>query len=278
MQAALELTQRWPVDHVSAAVVVGDRVSTIGEQDLVYRIASLGKTMVGWVAMVAVEEGTISLDQPWGQPGCTIRHLLSHAGGYAFDGAEPIARPGSRRMYSNTGIEMVADAIAKASSMTFDDYLHAALLEPLAMTATDLRGSPAYAIWSSGRDLTSYVRELMRPTLITEDSAACATTTAYPALAGVIPGLGKYDPCPWGLGFEVRGDKQPHWTGTSNSRETFGHFGGSGTFLWVDPGALGGRSVGCVALTDRPFDEWAAEALLLWPQFSAAVIAEAQVG
>ena len=53
--------------------------------------------------------------------------------------------------------------------------------------------------------------------------------------------------------------------------ETFGHFGGAGTFMWVDP-AVG---VACLALTDRAFDEWAAEALRAWPEFSDAVLAEA---
>jgi CubicO group peptidase (beta-lactamase class C family) len=272
--AALELTQQWPVDHVSAAVLVGDRVETIGDQDHLYRIASLGKTMVGWVAMVAAEEGIITLDDALGQPGCTIRHLLSHAGGYPFQGAEPIAKPGRRRAYSNTGIEMVADAIASSADMTFDEYFRAALLEPLGMASTAMRGSPAYAIWSTARDITAYVAELISPTLISADSARCATTVAFPELAGVVPDLGRFDPCPWGLGFEVRGHKQPHWTGTSNSPETFGHFGGSGTFLWVDWGFAGGPAVGCVALTDRPFDEWAAHALQAWPALSDAVIAE----
>lgn len=274
MLAALELTQQWPVDHVSAAVLVEGRVESTGEQDRRYRIASLGKTMVGWVAMVAVEEGIISLDDPLGQPGCTVRHLLSHAGGYPFEGSEPISAPGRRRAYSNTGIEMVADAIAHAAEMSFDEYLRAGLLEPLGMSATELRGSPAYAIWSSLRDLTAYVAEVMSPTLITGESARCATTAAFPDLAGVVPDLGRFDPCPWGLGFEVRGHKSPHWTGTRNSPETFGHYGGAGTFLWVDSGSAGGPALGCVALTDRPFDEWSAHALQAWPAFSDAVIAE----
>jgi len=278
---ALEQTQRWPVANVSAAVVgaqagaSADVVATVGDQDRVYRIASLAKTVVGWVAMVAVEEGTIALDDPLGQPGCTVRHLLSHAGGYAFDGPDPIARPGARRMYSKTGIEMVADAIAHAADMPFDEYLRGAVLDPLSMTVTELRGSPAHAMWSTARDMCSFVRELMCPTLISVASATCATTPAFSDLAGVIPGLGRFDPCPWGLGFEVRGNKTPHWTGSCNSPETFGHFGGAGTFLWVDRGIPGGRSVGCVALTDRSFDEWSAEALVLWPQLSDAVIAEA---
>ena len=66
------------------------------------------------------------------------------------------------------------------------------------------------------------------------------------------------------------GDKSPHWTGRTNAPATFGHFGGAGTMMWVDPAA------GCalVALTDRPFDDWSIEALQLWPALSDAVVAE----
>jgi hypothetical protein len=42
--------------------------------------------------------------------------------------------------------------------------------------------------------------------------------------------------------------------------------------MWVDPVA----DVGVVALTDRMFDEWSADALRLWPEFSDAVLAEAR--
>jgi CubicO group peptidase (beta-lactamase class C family) len=166
--------------------------------------------------------------------------------------------------------------------MPFAQYLQEAVLSPLGMSATELRGSPAHAMWSSCADLAAFARELIAPTLITRESAATATTPAFAELAGVIPGLGKYDPCPWGLGFEVRGDKSPHWTGRHNSPSTFGHFGGAGTFLWVDRGAASqpttARAVGCVALTDRPFDEWAADALALWPAFSDRVLAEVAAG
>ena len=60
-------------------------------------------------------------------------------------------------------------------------------------------------------------------------------------------------PNDWGLGFEIRDGKSPHWTGSANSARTFGHFGQSGTFLWVDPDA----GVALVVLTDRRFGEWA---------------------
>jgi CubicO group peptidase (beta-lactamase class C family) len=81
----------------------------------------------------------------------------------------------------------------------------------------------------------------------------------------VLPGFGRQSPNDWGLGFELRDGKQPHWTGIRNSPRTFGHFGRTGTFLWVDPdGALA-----CVCLTDAGFGPWAQAA---WPALSDAVL------
>jgi CubicO group peptidase (beta-lactamase class C family) len=154
--------------------------------------------------------------------------------------------------------------------MPFADYLTEAVLEPLGMTTTSLRGSPAHACWSTVGDVVAFVGELRRPRLVSAATAADATSVQFPELAGIVPGMGRYTPCPWGLGVEIRGAKHPHWTGTRNSTGTFGHFGGAGTVLWVDPGA----AVAWVALTDRPFDEWAEEARRAWPALADAVIAE----
>ena len=99
------------------------------------------------------------------------------------------------------------------------------------------------------------------------ESLAEATRVAFPGLNGLLPGYGNQRPNDWGLGFELRDHKSPHWTGGLSSPETFGHFGQSGTFLWVDPQA----GAACVALTDRKFDQWAIEA---WPPFTDGVLAE----
>jgi CubicO group peptidase (beta-lactamase class C family) len=79
------------------------------------------------------------------------------------------------------------------------------------------------------------------------------------------------EPNDWGLAFELRDAKAPHWTGSRNSPRTFGHFGAAGTFLWVDPAA----GVACGVLTDREFGEWAKDA---WPAFGDAVLAEPEYG
>lgn len=268
---ALDLTSDWPVPHVSAAVLsAGHVVATIGDVDRVQRLASLSKPMVTWATLVAVEEGLVELDGPVGQPGCTLRHLLSHAGGYPFDGPQPIARPEVTRIYSNSGIELAAQTIASEAGIDFTSYVHEAVFDPLAMTSSALRGSPAHQIYASLADTCRFVAEVMRPTLIHATTAAQASRIHYPTLPGIVPGVGRYEQCPWGLGFEVRGSKKPHWTGTTNSPRTFGHFGGSGTMFWIDPD----RDLGVVALADLDFDEWARTALKVWPELSDAVISE----
>jgi CubicO group peptidase (beta-lactamase class C family) len=269
---ALRLTDSWPVDNVAVAVVHPDgSIETSGDQTRQFRIASVAKLITTWACLIAVEEGIVSLDQPVGQPGCTLRHLLCHAGGYGFDGAQPIAKPERTRIYSNTGIEMAATTVADAAGISFEKYLDEGVLQPLRMSTTTLNGSPAHRMWSSAVDMTRFILEVRQPRLISLPTATLARTPQFPDLNGTIPGVGRFSPCPWGLGFEVRGTKSPHWTGTTNSPDTFGHFGGAGTFLWVDP-AVG---VACLALTDRAFDEWADEALRAWPVFSDAVLAEA---
>jgi CubicO group peptidase (beta-lactamase class C family) len=109
----------------------------------------------------------------------------------------------------------------------------------------------------------------MHPRLITAETGVLVRTIQFPPLGGVIPGLGSFSPNPWGIGAEIRGDKSPHWTGTTNSPSTFGHFGGSGTMMWIDPTI----DTALIALTDRDFDEWAPDALVAWRSLSDAVVA-----
>ena len=268
---ALQLVDGWDVPNAAAAVVAADGrlLGAIGDLDHEFRLASLTKVATGWAAMIAVEEGIIDLDDPVGQPGCTLRHLLAHAGGYPTNGADAVAKPGRRRIYSNTGIQLAAAAIEQRSGMSFASYLHEAVIAPLAMTATRLDGSPASGMRSTAADLVRLLGELQRPQLLSSAGAVEAVTIQFAGLAGIVPGVGRFDPCPWGLGIEIRGEKSPHWTGTTNSTATFGHFGAAGSMLWVDPVA----ECALVALTDRAFDDWP-EALGEWTALGDAVISE----
>jgi CubicO group peptidase (beta-lactamase class C family) len=194
-----------------------------------------------------------------------VRHLLAHASGLPFDSGPPIAPPGTRRIYSNAGFDQLGHVLADGTDMPPADYLREAVLAPLGMASTELRGSPAQGAWSSVDDLSRFARELLGPSLVSTSTLADATTVAFPGLAGVLPGIGRLTPNDWGLGFELRDSKSPHWTGARCSPATFGHFGRSGGFVWVDPVA----QVALVCLTDREFGPWS---LTAWPSMSDAVI------
>jgi CubicO group peptidase (beta-lactamase class C family) len=224
------------------------------------------KLLTGLAVLVAAEEGTVDLDEAAGPPGATLRHLLAHASGLPLDGDEPLAEPGRRRIYSNTGIERAAQLLEEHAEMPFADYFAEAVVRPLGLRGR-LAGSPAHGYRGPLDDLLAVGRELLAPTLVAPETLAEAATVQFPGLTGVLPGLGRMEPNDWGLTFELRDSKSPHWTGSRNSERTFGHFGASGTFLWVDPDA----GLACGALTDRRFGDWAKEA---WPPFGDAVLAE----
>ncbi len=258
----------WPVDNVAVAVVPPNgEPAAYGEREREFRWASVTKLLTAYAVLVAAEEGTIDLDEPAGPTGSTMRHLLAHASGLPFEAGMPIGRPGAKRVYSNPGIELAAEIVASRAEMPFEQYLSAAVLEPLGLGAV-LRGSPAAHLYGSLDDLVRFAGELLEPRLIAAETLAEATTVQFPGLAGVIPDLGRFDPNDWGLGFELKDGKHPHWSGSTTSPRTFGHFGGSGTFLWVDPEP----NLALCCLTDREFDPWAMEA---WPKLSDAVIDEA---
>ena len=264
---ALRQIDGWPSLTAVAALVSAEGViAAHGPREQVFRWASVTKLATSLAVLVAVEEGSVDLDQPAGPPGATLRHLLAHAAGYSFDEARILAQPGTRRIYSNVGIEAAAAVVEEAAGMPFDDYLRAAVLDPLGIRA-ELRGSPAHGLRGSVSDLLLLGRELLAPTLVTRETLDEATVVAFSGLSGVLPLFGRQEPCDWGLGFELRAGKSPHWTGSRNSPRTFGHFGGSGSFLWVDP--VAGVALAC--LTDLDAGPWIRAA---WPALSDAVLAE----
>jgi CubicO group peptidase (beta-lactamase class C family) len=237
-----------------------------GPRDVELRWASVTKLLTGIALLVALEEGTVELEEPAGPLGSTLRHLLSHASGLPPDEGPPLMEPGRRRIYSNYGIELAAELVAERSGMPFADYFRASVVEPLALVGT-LHGSASWGYRGPLDDLLKLGRELLAPRLVSRETLDEAISVQFPGLAGVLPGWGRMDPNDWGLTFELRDSKSPHWTSANNSSRTFGHFGAAGTFLWVDP-ELG---VACGALTDKEFGPWAVDA---WPAFNDSIIRE----
>jgi CubicO group peptidase (beta-lactamase class C family) len=269
--SALDAVADWPVTSVSAAVVGPSGVlASHGDTRQRFALASVTKPLVARAAQIAIEEGVVELDTPAGPPGSTVRHLLAHATGYSMNSPELMAEPGKRRVYSNYGFQVLAETLEQSSGIEFGQYLAEAVFDPLGMADTSLEGgaeAAGFGATSTVADLAAFARDLLRPATVSEQMHAEAIDVQFPGLAGVLPGFGVQRPNDWGLGFEIRDAKSPHWTGSANSGRTYGHFGQSGTFLWVDPEA----DVALVVLTDRNFGDWAYP---LWPALSDEVLRE----
>jgi len=253
-----------PTTQVAAVLHHGRVVDRRGATADPRPVASITKLATAWAVLVAVEEGAVTLDDPAGPGGSTVEHLLAHASGLDFDSDRVLAPPGARRIYSNTGYQVLADHVGRATGIPFATYLTEAVLAPLGARTAELRGSPAAGLHASVDDLLLLLAELRSPRLVHASTAATATSCAFTGLAGVVPGWGRHDPCDWGLGPELHGTKRPHWMGDRCAPGTFGHFGGSGTLLWFDPTV----DLGCIAFADRPFGDWA---VAVWPSQSDAV-------
>jgi CubicO group peptidase (beta-lactamase class C family) len=264
---ALGQIDAWDVPFAAAGVTGADRVlATHGDTGRVVRLASVSKPVTALAVLIAAEEGTLDLDEPAGPHGSTVRHLLAHASGLPFEGGEPIAAVGGRRIYSNEGFRVLGELLALRAEMPFDVYVREAVCRPLRL-GLDPRGHPGAGMHASLNDVLAFARELLRPTLVAAETLDEMTTVQFPGLDGVLPDYGRFSPLDWGLGVELRGEKEPHWSGRLTSPATFGHFGGSGTFLWVDPE----RELACACLTGQEFGEWAK---IAWPRLSDAVLTE----
>ena len=266
----------WPVRHGGAALQtasgVEERWVDGTDHGAWWPVASVTKLLTTMAALAAVEAGHLDLDQKVDSEGATVRHLLAHASGLPqADGSGRRRPPGQRRIYSNAGFRLLGEVVADSVGTAFETWLRASVLDPLGMRSTRLaerngiESDPAAGAVATLGDLVLLARCLLDrgAPLIGAELFAEATRVQYPGLAGLVPGVGRFDPCDWGLGFELRDDKRPHWMGERRSPAAFGHFGASGCFVWVDPEA----ELAVAAVTDRPFDDgrWA---MATWPAWS----------
>ncbi len=263
---ALRQIDAWPVAFAAAGVAGPDgEVATHGDASRVVRLASVSKPVAALATLVAAEEGVVDLDEPAGPPGSTVRHLLAHTSGLPFEGTTPVARPGQRRIYSNEAFRVLARHLAQRAEMPFSVYVRRAVCEPLGI-GLDPHGDPGSGMHASLHDVLAVGSELLRPTVVAVETRDEMVSVQFPGTVGVLPDYGRFEPLDWGLGVQLN-TRPASWMGERASARAFGHFGGSGTFLWVDPEA----DVVCAALTEREFGEWAKVA---WPLLSDAVLGE----
>jgi CubicO group peptidase (beta-lactamase class C family) len=269
----------WPVSQGGAAIIGPDGVEERWvdgtERERPWPVASVTKLLTAMATLAAIEAGHLELDQRVDEEGATVRHLLAHASGLPMSRGQSRRRAvGERRIYSNEGYRVLGELVEDAVGISFPAWLASSVLEPLEMGSTGLQdrkgfaADPAAGAVSTLADLTRFARCLLGrgAPVISAELFGEATSVQFPGLAGLVPGVGRFDPCDWGLGFELRDDKRPHWMGERRSAASFGHFGASGCFLWVDPEV----PLAVAAVTDRGFgdDRWG---MATWPAWSDAL-------
>ncbi|HHW83351.1 MAG TPA: beta-lactamase family protein [Actinomycetales bacterium] len=256
------------LDFECSVVVVNpiDAVATYGDPRRIFEYASVTKLITTYSILWAKDRGLVSLDDPAGPEGSTLRHLLAHASGLPFEKHTPLQPVGRRRIYSNTGINEAALHTERAIQMPFASWLKETICRPLGMDTAELWGLPSHQMRGSAIDLAEFARAVLNGLMLEPATFKEATTPVFPELTGVTPGYGRQGENTWGLGFEIRSHKEPHWTGHNNSPRTFGHFGWAGSFLWVDPRA----SLATVFLGAQPFSE---THINIWPDLSDRILA-----
>lgn len=264
MDDVLHRIDEWKPSTAAVGVLHDGGHSDHGPTDQAFPLASVTKLLTAYGVLIAAQDGLLHLDEPAGPDGSTVRHLLSHASGLppAEDG--PVTSAGKRRIYSNWGYEILGELVAERTGSEFAEHLAFEVFEPLRMETTRLDGSPAAGAVGTVDDLLLFAAEVLDPTLLDAATVEEATSPVFADLDGVLPGFGRQKPNSWGLGFEIRGSKDPHWTGPRMPARVCGHFGQSGSFLWIDRET----GVACAFLSDQAFDSWAAE---VWPEFNQAV-------
>ncbi len=212
-----------------------DVLSIDGDTDTSYEWRSVTKALSALATLIAVDRGIVHLNDPAGPPGSTLRHLLAHASGLHFEEGPAPQTPERRRVYSNLGFHEIEAHVSERVGMPFQDWTRQEVLEPLEMNSVEFYGPAAWGARGNVWDVLSLGIEMLTPTLISPELGLKARTVQFPGLDGVVPGFGRHSPSDWGLGYEIRGTKSPHWTAPTAPPETFGHFGQSGSFVWVDP-------------------------------------------
>ena len=253
--------------HTALVGVTGpnETLAVQGDQRAVLPLASVTKPLTAWGVFVAIERALIDLDEAAEPGGATVLELLDHTSGLPMEGTEPRRPAGERRIYSNAGFDALAAHVADAVGMDFADWMLREVVLPLGMADTDVTGRPSAGAHASIHDLLIFGREVLRPTLITAALRDLALTVSHPGLRGIVPGYGAFADNQWGLGFELKGAKSPHWLSDAFPPETAGHFGAQGSFLFVDRS----RDRAAAFLSGVPFGD---DHKRIWPALTDEIV------
>jgi len=258
------LDATWPGSPAYVVLRLNDglceRVVEHGDLEEVRAWASVSKMAVAMAFGVEIDWDMHSYGQIVGPRGANIANLLSHSSGLGLEEGDPLVPVGTKRVYSNYGVDYVVQAIMDDGTPA--SWLDHRVFRGLGMTSTSLEGRPSSGVSGSTNDMLTLAEAWLRPDGIAKETRDQIIRPYMPALDGIVPGFGRFTPCPWGLGPEVRGEKE-HWMGDWPPA-SFGHFGQSGALMLLNAD----EGIGVVATSTEPFGPWAVK---LWPEWTSAM-------
>ena len=272
--------------------------------ETLYDIASLTKVVATTtLAMIQVDEGRLDLDKRVSDflPGfrgegrelVTVRQLLTHSSGLPAwlplnlelkGPAAYLARlqktpleyaPGTKSVYSDLGVILLGEVLARVGGQPFEQQVRARVLEPLGMRSTLYRPGPellpriaptevdpwrgrllrgevhdenAFALggvaphaglFSTASDLARFAQMLLNGGVLEHRRIVSRRTLEQFTRKVELPGSTR------ALGWDTPGEGS--WSSPLMSARAFGHTGFTGTSLWVDPE----RELFVVLLTNR---------------------------
>lgn len=253
----------WPGSYSSIVLRVEGgsvrRIAEHGDLDEIRSWASVSKMTVALAFGVEVDWDLHSYDEPVGPRGATFANLLSHSSGLGLEESDPVVPIATKRVYSNYGYDRAVHAVVGENDAA--RWLASRVFEPLGLSTTSLLGRPAAGVSGSTEDLATLAVAWLRCDGIARATRDGMIRPYLPDLAGIVPGFGRFTPCPWGIGPEVRGEKR-HWMGDWPP-ETFGHFGLSGSMMLINVD----EGIALVATSTEQFGPWAVK---LWPEWTSA--------
>lgn len=183
-----------------------------------------------------------------------------------------LSAPGERLRYSNLGPAIAARAAEQVTGTPIHDLIRHLVLDPMALTEgvvltprdqyddriahvddASHEGTPAESYnsrywrdngitwggyFGTARDTLRFATSFLpgRDTALSAESVREMTIDQADGIPGGVESMmALWDPAFWGIGWEVKGDKRKHWTGTKTSPDTYCHWGQAGTLTWVDP-------------------------------------------
>ena len=238
---------------------VVERVAAVGELDEVRPWASVSKMAIALAVGVEIDWNFHEFAETVGPQGASLANLMSHSSGLGLEEGDPVVPVGTKRIYSNYGVDHAVGAIVGESSAA--KWLENRVFLPLGLSSSTLVDRPASGVEGSTNDLATLAEAWLRPDGLMRETRDRIIRPYLPELEGIVPGFGRFTPCPWGLGPEVRGEKR-HWMGDWPP-SSFGHFGQSGALMLLNAD----EGVGVVATSTEPFGPWAVR---LWPEWTSA--------